>query len=195
MAADMRGGGEDDVVDLLRRQRIVAAQQLADELDGHIIGRGSPEDPFRPGAPEGAADAVDEVDLAELAHRAKASRLPGPRRRSDRHGFGAITSPTRALNLDTLEPGRRLAVPNQGTSTGEDWLAHVDREEARYRDGESRLPNAGGADASPRRRTPAPPVASCPGSEGPRRERASPYGWPAVGTKPPPASPAPPSAT
>src|SRR4029450_4977642 len=128
MAADMRGGGEDDVVDLLRRQRIVAAQQLADELDGHIIGAGTPEDAFRPGAPEGAADAVDEVDLAELAHRAKASRWPGPRRPSDRHRFGAITSPTRALNLDTLEPGRRLAVPNQGTSTGEDWLAPAEPE-------------------------------------------------------------------
>ena len=69
LVADLRGGGEDDVVDPLRRQRIVAAQQLADELDGHVIGAGTPEDAFRSGAPEGAADAVDEVDLAELAHR------------------------------------------------------------------------------------------------------------------------------
>ena len=45
--------------------------------------------------------------------------------------------------------GRRLAVPNQGTSTGEDWLAHVDREEARYRDGE---PSARAADADARQR-------------------------------------------
>ncbi len=44
-------------------------------------------------------------------------------------------------------------MPNQGTSTGEDWLAHVDREEARYRDGESRLPEAADADARQRQLT------------------------------------------
>ena len=44
-------------------------------------------------------------------------------------------------------------MPDQGTSTGEDWLAHVDREEARYRDGESRLPEAADADARQRQLT------------------------------------------
>jgi hypothetical protein len=64
--------------------------------------------------------------------------------------FGAISSPTRAPDLDTLAAGRRLAVPKQETNAGEDWQAHVDREDARYRDGESRLPQA--ADAESRQR-------------------------------------------
>jgi hypothetical protein len=46
-----------------------------------------------------------------------------------------------------------LAVPNQGASTGEDWQAHVDREETRYRDGESRLPEAADADSRQRQLT------------------------------------------
>ena len=70
-----------------------------------------------------------------------------------RHAFGAITSLTRALELDTLDAGRRLVVPNQGASTGEDWQAHVDREEARYSDGERRLPDAADADARQRQLT------------------------------------------
>jgi hypothetical protein len=44
-------------------------------------------------------------------------------------------------------------VPNQGASAGEDWQAHVDREETRYRDGESRLPQAADADARQRQLT------------------------------------------
>jgi hypothetical protein len=44
-------------------------------------------------------------------------------------------------------------VPNQGASTGEDWQSHVDREEARYRDGESRLPAAADADSRQRQLT------------------------------------------
>jgi len=44
-------------------------------------------------------------------------------------------------------------VPNQGASAGEDWQAHVDREEARYRDGESRLPEAADADSRQRQLT------------------------------------------
>jgi hypothetical protein len=44
-------------------------------------------------------------------------------------------------------------VPDKGTSTGEDWQAHVDREEARYRDGEARLPAAADADSRQRQLT------------------------------------------
>ena len=44
-------------------------------------------------------------------------------------------------------------MPNQGASAGEDWQAHVDREEARYRDGESRLPEAADADSRQRQLT------------------------------------------
>jgi hypothetical protein len=43
--------------------------------------------------------------------------------------------------------------PNQETSAGEDWQAHVDREDARYRDGESRLPQAADADSRQRQLT------------------------------------------
>src|SRR4051794_28920251 len=69
------------------------------------------------------------------------------------HAFGASASPTRAPRLDTLEPGRRLAVPNQRASAGADWQAHVDRQEARYRDGRSRLPDAADADSRQRQLT------------------------------------------
>jgi hypothetical protein len=71
----------------------------------------------------------------------------------DQHAFGAFRSPTRAPNLDTLDAGRRLAVPNQGASARENWQAHVDREEARYRDGESRLPDVADADSRQRQLT------------------------------------------
>jgi hypothetical protein len=60
---------------------------------------------------------------------------------------------THALNLGTLDVGRRLAVPNQGARAGENWQAHIDREERRYRDGESRLPKASDADARQRQLT------------------------------------------
>jgi tetratricopeptide (TPR) repeat protein len=44
-------------------------------------------------------------------------------------------------------------VPKQGTNVGEDWQAHLDREDMRYRDGESRLPQAADADARQRQLT------------------------------------------
>src|SRR5437763_4027637 len=74
-------------------------------------------------------------------------------RLSDRRAFGTLSPPTRAPNLDTLEPGRRLAVPNKEGSAAADWQAHVDREEARYRDGVSRLPEAADADSRQRQLT------------------------------------------
>lgn len=55
--------------------------------------------------------------------------------------------------LDRLDPGRRLAVPQQV-----DWRAHAEREEARYRDGEQRLdaqtsaPNGDPAESDSRQR-------------------------------------------
>jgi hypothetical protein len=75
------------------------------------------------------------------------------RRPAERHCFGALPSPTRAPNLDTLDAGRRLAVPNQRTTAGAGWQVHVDREEARYRDGEHRLPDAADADSRQRQLT------------------------------------------
>jgi hypothetical protein len=55
----------------------------------------------------------------------------------------------RAPRLDTLDAGRRLAVPKQSSG----WAAHLEREEARYRDGESRLPDAADADSRQRQLT------------------------------------------
>lgn len=44
-------------------------------------------------------------------------------------------------------------MPKQGRNAGEDWQAHLDREDTRYRDGESRLPQAADADARQRQLT------------------------------------------
>ena len=63
LVADLRGGGEDDVADPLRRQLRVPAEQLADDLDGHVVGPRSPEDALRARAAERCADTVDEVDV------------------------------------------------------------------------------------------------------------------------------------
>jgi hypothetical protein len=46
-----------------------------------------------------------------------------------------------------------MGAPNQGAGAGENWQAHVEREEARYRDGESRLPDAADADSRQRQLT------------------------------------------
>jgi hypothetical protein len=46
-----------------------------------------------------------------------------------------------------------LGVPNQRAGAGEDWQAHVEREDARYRDGESRLPDAADPDSRQRQLT------------------------------------------
>jgi hypothetical protein len=63
----------------------------------------------------------------------------------------------RARMLDTLEAGRRLAVPKQEArrpaTDSPDWRAHFDREEGRYRDGEARLPDADDPDARQRQLT------------------------------------------
>jgi hypothetical protein len=44
-------------------------------------------------------------------------------------------------------------VPHQATSSSENWQAHVDREDARYREGEARLPGIADADARQRQLT------------------------------------------
>src|SRR6185312_8898694 len=142
LVSDLRGRGEDDVVDLFQRQGFVAAEQLADALDRHVVGAGLPEDALRTGSTEGAANTVDEVDLAKLAH---APRLVA------RSILGAPPSLTCADDVDRLDAGRRLAVPDQRAGAETDWQAHVDREDARYADGESRLGDAE-SDADARQR-------------------------------------------
>ena len=70
LVADLCGGGEDDVADALGRHVRVSAQELADGLDGHVVGARLPEEAARTGLAEGGADAVDEDDFAELAGHA-----------------------------------------------------------------------------------------------------------------------------
>ena len=66
LVADLRRRGEHDVADPLRRDRRVAAQQLAHDLDGHVVRARAPELALRPGLAEGRAHAVDEDDLTEF---------------------------------------------------------------------------------------------------------------------------------
>jgi hypothetical protein len=56
---------------------------------------------------------------------------------------------------DTIVAGRRLGVPEARgpREQVEDWAAHLEREEARYRDGEARLPGAQDPDARQRQLT------------------------------------------
>jgi hypothetical protein len=66
-----------------------------------------------------------------------------------RHTSGTAAARTRAAKLDTLDEGRRLAVPKQAV----DWAAQLEREQARYRDGEGRLPELDDADSRQRQLT------------------------------------------
>jgi hypothetical protein len=65
-----------------------------------------------------------------------------------RRSFGTLSSPTRATFPVTIAAGRRSGVPD-----AVDWNAHFEREEARFRDGEARLPNAEDPDARQRQLT------------------------------------------
>jgi tetratricopeptide (TPR) repeat protein len=57
-----------------------------------------------------------------------------------RHRSGTLASHTHADFAVTIAAGRRSAVPKtEAAAKKEDWEAHLAREEARYRDGESRL--------------------------------------------------------
>ena len=66
LVADLRGRRHDDVADPLGRCLGVAAQELTDGLDGHVVGARLPEETTLARLAEGRADAVDVDDLAEL---------------------------------------------------------------------------------------------------------------------------------
>src|SRR5579862_4694796 len=68
LVADLRRRGHDDVADALRREARVAAEELPDGLDGHVVGARAPELALRARLPERRSNAVDEVHLAGLAH-------------------------------------------------------------------------------------------------------------------------------
>ena len=64
LVADLRRRREDHVADPLGRQRRVPAQQLADDLDRHVVRPRLPEEPLRAGAAERGSQTVDVDNLA-----------------------------------------------------------------------------------------------------------------------------------
>ena len=68
LVADLRGRGEDDVVDPLGWKLRVAPEHLAHGLDGHVVGARLREEAVRRRAAERRAHAVDVDHLAELGH-------------------------------------------------------------------------------------------------------------------------------
>ena len=68
LVTDLRGRRIDDVADAFGRDLRVSAQQLAHDLDRHVVGARLPEHALRPGPAERRPYAVDEHDLPTL-HR------------------------------------------------------------------------------------------------------------------------------
>src|SRR5581483_1654833 len=73
LVAYLGRGRERHVVDPVERQLRVSPEELAHDLHGHIVRPRPPEEPGRPGLPEGRADAVDVDHLAQLARHASSS--------------------------------------------------------------------------------------------------------------------------
>ena len=70
LVSDLRGRREDDVVDPLLGEARIAAQELAHDLDRHVVGAGLPEVAVLARAAERRADAVDVDHLTKGAsHR------------------------------------------------------------------------------------------------------------------------------
>ena len=65
LVADLRGGRDGHLVDLLRRECRVAAEQLSDALDDEVIGAGLGV--LALGLAERGAYAIDEDDVAQLS--------------------------------------------------------------------------------------------------------------------------------
>src|SRR5690606_18949289 len=65
LVADLRGRGDGDLVDLLRVETGVAAQQLPDRLHDEVVGTGLVVDALRARLAERGADAVDEDDVPD----------------------------------------------------------------------------------------------------------------------------------
>ncbi len=70
LVSDLRGRGEDDVVDPVLREARIPAQQLAHDLHRHVVRAGLPEVAVLARATECGTDAVDVDHLSEGAsHR------------------------------------------------------------------------------------------------------------------------------
>jgi hypothetical protein len=69
LVAHLRGRGDHDVADSLRRHGGIAAEQLAHELHRHVVGPRPPEDALGACTAERGADAVDVDHVA--SHRGR----------------------------------------------------------------------------------------------------------------------------
>ena len=74
LVAGLRGRGDRDVVDPVRRNAGVALHESDRRLDGEIVRSGVPVHALLAGAPEGCAHAVDEEDVRSLGHSASKNR-------------------------------------------------------------------------------------------------------------------------
>ena len=76
LVADLRGRGDDDVADPLGRYLRVPPQQLADDLDGHVVGAGLPEEPAGPALPNAVRTPSTNTTSLQLArHERSIARL------------------------------------------------------------------------------------------------------------------------
>jgi hypothetical protein len=79
LVADLRGGGDGNLVDAVGRQRRVAPEQLADAAHDEVVGACLGVDAVGAGLAEGSAHAVDEDDLTQRAgHGTSADVDTGP---------------------------------------------------------------------------------------------------------------------
>ena len=91
LVADLGRGCEDHVADALRGNGRVAAQQLPDDLDRHVVRARLPEKTALACSAEGRTDAVDEDHLAELTGHAR--RISSLTDRSIKDGFAPAVTP------------------------------------------------------------------------------------------------------
>ena len=73
LVSDLRRRGEDHIADPVGGHARVPAQQLAHDLDGHVVGPRLPEEAALAGPAEGRPDAVDEHHLTQLTRHAAKS--------------------------------------------------------------------------------------------------------------------------
>jgi len=93
LVTHLGSGRHHHVVDPLGWQAGVAPDQLAHDLDAHVVGARAPEHPLGAGPSEGCPDAVDVVDLAQFPHVEDPSQ-------SARFRHDSVTHPCAAARYD-----------------------------------------------------------------------------------------------
>ncbi len=102
LVADLRGGGEDDVVDPLGRKLRVTSEQLAHRLDRHVVRARLREQTVGGGAAERGAHSVHVDDLAKLGHGE--TILPGDGGLGGTRGASAASASRTALRAFPMRP-------------------------------------------------------------------------------------------